>query len=78
MNKLCSADQWAYSAAACMAILHSYILYIDVDECAEALDDCQQICPNHVGHHVCACEEGCELESDKKSCSGMNKIIITK
>ena len=47
----------------------SYII-IDVDECKEELDDCEQICLNHIGHHVCECKPGCELQADNTTCLG--------
>ena len=44
---------------------------VDVDECEEELDDCEQICLNHIGHHVCECEPGCELQNDNTTCLGI-------
>ena len=44
--------------------------YSDVDECLEGSHICEQICLNHAGHYKCACEVGCDLQSDGSSCVG--------
>ncbi len=51
------------------------ILYIDIDECAEQLDECQQICNNTIGSYVCDCRIGYALNSDGRTCRGKNDEI---
>ena len=42
----------------------------DIDECAEQLDECQQICNNTIGSYVCDCHIGYALNSDGRTCRG--------
>ena len=42
----------------------------DIDECAEQLDECQQVCNNTIGSYVCDCHIGYALNSDGRTCRG--------
>ena len=45
---------------------------LDINECEASDDECQQICGNTPGSHVCGCFIGFTLSSDKTSCRGIN------
>ena len=45
----------------------------DKDECATNTDGCQNICKNNVGSYTCKCNDGYNLNSDKMTCSGLDK-----
>ena len=56
---------------ACMhAALIIIILYIDVDECADGTNGCNQHCTNTDGSYSCYCNAGYELQDNQKSCEG--------
>ena len=42
----------------------------DIDECAEGLDSCEQICMNTNGSYACSCQSCYYLGSDGFSCNG--------
>ncbi len=45
---------------------------LDVDECANGTDNCDQICNNIVGGFTCSCYLGCQPNVDNNSlCTGM-------
>ena len=46
---------------------------LDIDECREESDDCEQNCANTVGSYTCNCNAGYDLASDGQSCTG--KIV---
>ena len=50
-----------------------YILYLlaDINECAENIDDCVQICTDTDGSYVCSCAPGYLLTNDSRGCDGM-------
>ena len=41
----------------------------DIDECADNIDDCQQLCVNVGGTYNCACNYGYRLNIDRATCS---------
>ena len=43
---------------------------IDVDECATAVDECDQNCQNNVGSYVCSCGLGFILNDNGFHCDG--------
>lgn len=43
---------------------------VDIDECSEGTDNCEQGCNNVGGSYNCFCAEGCQLNSDGSTCSG--------
>ena len=68
-----------------MKIRGSIFFSADVDECAEGLSDCSQMCTNTEGGYGCSCHPGYTLNSDSSTCglngtlprhSFMNYIII--
>ena len=42
--------------------------YIDIDECAEDIDGCAQICTNEVGSYFCTCLTGYQLATNEHAC----------
>ena len=68
------------------AILHctyqnskSFILYtlesIDVDECAEGVAGCVQICTNIVGGFFCSCGDGYRIASNGRDCVDVDECL---
>ena len=51
---------------------------LDHDECSGVIDDCSQICNNHVGGYTCSCFLGCTLLSDGANCTGKIVIILRR
>ena len=43
---------------------------IDVDECAEDTDGCDQTCTNSIGSYDCSCNTGYRLDTDRHTCNG--------
>ena len=54
---------------ACM-IVSSFLTHVDIDECAENSNGCNQLCTNTPGSYACYCNVGYELSSDQKTCVG--------
>lgn len=46
------------------------IWFVDVDECSTTNGGCAQTCVNTDGSHYCTCNEGFELNADKRRCDG--------
>ena len=60
--------------------LHGYWLlyplnfsHLDIDECAEGIHSCTQICMNVVGSYSCSCEPGYRLENNGYACTDINE-----
>ena len=51
-------------------MLFGFVFSTDIDECAEQLDECQQICNNTIGSYVCDCRIGYALNDDGRTCRG--------
>ena len=49
---------------------------VDIDECANNTDNCNQTCTNTEGSFVCGCHDGYLLEGNGISCNGMYWEII--
>lgn len=48
------------------------LVFIDIDECANGINNCDQECINTVGSFYCECQLGFNLNSsDNSSCYGM-------
>ena len=48
------------------------IINTDVNECdTPSLNNCGQVCENNNGSFTCSCDDGFTLESDNKTCSGI-------
>ncbi|XP_030830249.1 uncharacterized protein LOC577184 isoform X4 [Strongylocentrotus purpuratus] len=45
----------------------------DLDECAESVDGCDQLCINSVGSFSCDCNIGYDLQPDLKACQDINE-----
>lgn len=44
---------------------------IDMDECRDGINACQETCTNTIGSYICGCNEGYRLNSDGQTCYGM-------
>ena len=53
----------------CMTV-SSFLTHIDIDECTENSNGCNQLCTNTPGSYACYCNVGYELSSDQKTCVG--------
>ena len=51
--------------------VNCYFSCIDIDECSEGTDGCDQLCSNNVGSYECVCNAGYRLGSDGFTCIGM-------
>ena len=49
--------------------------FTDVNECAEGIDDCAQICTDTDGSYVCSCAPGYLLTNDNRGCDGMSALL---
>lgn len=47
-----------------------WFCFVDVDECSTTNGGCAQTCVNTDGSHYCTCNEGFELNADKRRCDG--------
>ena len=43
---------------------------VDIDECTNNTDNCNQTCTNTEGSFTCGCNGGYELNSDGTTCNG--------
>ena len=50
--------------------------HLDIDECEEGTDECDQNCTNTNGSYYCTCMDGYKLESDNQTCTGNNLLNI--
>ena len=48
---------------------------IDIDECSEERDRCDQGCANTLGSYTCTCNSGYHLNSNGYTCNGMDVMI---
>ena len=44
---------------------------VDIDECTNNTDNCNQTCTNTEGSFNCGCNDGYLLDSDRTTCNGM-------
>lgn len=51
-------------------------LHLDIDECGEKKNLCNQTCSNSVGSYNCSCESGYRLAKDGISCNGKTYHLI--
>lgn len=56
----------------------TYFPVLDIDECAEGITGCEQICKNNVQQagYSCECNPGYDLNSDLKTCSLGKKFTV--
>ena len=65
-----------------LAIMYIYIeclniaLIIDVNECNSNNGGCSQRCINTAGSFYCSCYTGYRLDSNRRSCSGINLLLV--
>ena len=52
------------------------LLYADIDECAEGIDSCDQMCTNENGSYSCSCGSGYRLLSDGHGCHDINECAL--
>ena len=67
-----TAQVWMQASmhAALIIIIHCNCIIIDVDECADGTNGCNQYCTNTYGSYLCYCNAGYELHDNQKSCEG--------
>lgn len=54
-------------------------MVVDVNECAENMDDCAQLCIDTDGSYVCSCVSGYLLTNDSRGCDGMpHKLVVVQ
>ena len=56
-----------------LCIIVICVIWIDVQECKDHTDDCEQQCTNTAGSYTCSCMDGYVLNSDGKTCSDVNE-----
>ena len=50
-------------------------ILLDIDECAEGIDSCDQTCTNTLGSYLCSCGSGYRLASNGRTCNGKFKAF---
>ena len=45
-------------------------IFVDIDECTDNSDKCDQLCSNTIGSYECLCLSGYELNDNSYSCDG--------
>ena len=53
-------------------------IFVDINECAGDIDDCDQICTNTNGSFQCSCNSGYNLSSDERSCLEERTEVTTR
>ena len=48
----------------------------EIDECAEGIHNCDQICHNTDGSFTCSCRQGYQLARDRTTCLGENVVKL--
>ena len=43
---------------------------LDIDECSEGIDRCDQNCHNSLGSYACSCDSGYRLDDHGMTCNG--------
>ena len=49
---------------------------LDINECLEGTDGCDQICSNTLGAYYCACSDGFTLDTDNHTCHGLCFVTL--
>ena len=52
--------------------------FLDVNECDEALDSCDQLCVNIPGGYSCSCRNGYTFDSSTNACDAGRLFLILK
>ena len=58
--------------------MHSVIPTLDIDECSEGTDRCEQLCTNTSGSYTCSCRSGYHLAIDGRSCVGESLVCFDR
>ena len=59
----------SYNNTQCFQLYDANItVIVDINECTEGLDDCEQRCSNTPGTFTCSCDSGFTLDVDGRSC----------
>ena len=53
-------------------VIIPYYFPVDIDECSEGTNGCDQLCSNTIGSFECVCNVGYRLASDGFTCNGMH------
>ena len=56
--------------------MHDQVTVVDIDECSEETDGCEQNCFNTVGSYTCGCNVGYVLVPDGRSCTGLLILLL--
>ena len=51
---------------------NAFLCSLDIDECMEQTDNCEQICGNTIGSYKCFCRDGFIIDEDGYTCDGKN------
>ena len=69
------SDKHSYYNNTITFIMHDSVL--DIDECSDVDNNCQQQCNNTVGSYLCSCQSGFHLNADGATCSSKNHWIFS-
>lgn len=47
------------------------LLFVDIDECRDNIDNCSQTCSNTIGSYTCDCNPGYRIATDGRTCDGI-------
>ncbi|XP_071944594.1 uncharacterized protein [Antedon mediterranea] len=67
-NGICNNIIGSYSCDCVQGYFGDGLDCLDIDECSNEVDECDQVCTNTVGNYTCGCNDGFELGSDERSC----------
>ena len=59
-----------------LTVICLFIDFLDVNECDEALDSCDQLCVNKPGGYNCSCRNGYTFDSSTNACDAGRYIIL--
>ena len=52
-------------------------MLVDINECAEGISNCAQLCTDTDGSYFCSCIAGYLLREDSQGCSGMSYFLYS-
>ena len=47
-----------------------HVTFVDIDECVEGVNKCEQKCINTIGSYYCDCITGYRLRTNQRKCKG--------
>ena len=50
-----------------------YCFFLDINECAEGIDQCAHNCHNNIGSYTCSCNTGYRLNADGFRCDDIDE-----